>query len=85
MDYTTNKDYNNLLNKLPADTELHPMDPDFIDAEYLTDKYNYILFDLYIFLYTQIFDLQTLGDISVQNTVCPRPLVFGLKKHDPVR
>ena len=39
MDYTTNKDYNNLLNKLPADTELHPMDPDFIDAEYLTDKY----------------------------------------------
>lgn len=45
MDYTTNKDYNNLLNKLPADTELHPMDPDFIDAEYLTDKYNYILFE----------------------------------------
>ena len=45
MDYTTNKDYNNLLNKLLADTELHPMDPDFIDAEYLTDKYNYILFE----------------------------------------
>ena len=45
MDYTTNKDYNNLLNKLPADTELHPMDPDFIDAEYLTDKYNYILLE----------------------------------------
>ena len=44
MDYTTNKNYNTLLNKLPADTELHPMDPDFIDPEYLTDKYNYILF-----------------------------------------
>ena len=44
MNYTTNKNYNNLLNKLPADTELHPMDPDFIDPEYLSDDYNYILF-----------------------------------------
>lgn len=44
MNYTTNKNYNNLLNKLPADTELHPMDPDFIDPEYLNPNYNYILF-----------------------------------------
>tara|TARA_R100000742_G_C4189836_1_gene22278 strand:+ start:66 stop:305 length:240 start_codon:yes stop_codon:yes gene_type:complete len=44
MNYTTNKNYNNLLNKLPKDTELHPMDPDFIDLEYLTPDYNYILF-----------------------------------------
>ena len=44
MDYTTNKNYNNLLNLLPPDTELHPMDPDFIDLEYLTPDYNYILF-----------------------------------------
>ena len=44
MNYTTNKNYNTLLNKLPADTELHPMDPDFIDPEYLNSNYNYILF-----------------------------------------
>jgi len=44
MNYTTNKNYNTLLNKLPVDTELHPMDPDFIDLEYLTPDYNYILF-----------------------------------------
>ena len=44
MNYTTNKNYNNLLNKLPADTELHPMDPDFIEPEYLNPNYNYILF-----------------------------------------
>ena len=44
MNYTTNKNYNTLLNKLPADTELHPMDPDFIDPEYLNNDYNYILF-----------------------------------------
>ena len=44
MDYTTNKNYNTLLNLLPTDTELHPMDPDFIDPEYLSDDYNYILF-----------------------------------------
>ena len=44
MNYTTNKNYNNLLNKLPADTELHPMDPDFIAPEYLNPNYNYILF-----------------------------------------
>ena len=45
MDYTTNKNYNNLLNKLPEDTELHPLDKDFIDAEYLNNNYNYILFE----------------------------------------
>jgi len=45
MNYTTNKNYNTLLNKLPIDTELHPMDPDFIDSEYLSDNYNYILFE----------------------------------------
>ena len=44
MNYTTNKNYNNLLNLLPTDTELHPMDPDFIDPEYLNSNYNYILF-----------------------------------------
>ena len=44
MNYTTNKNYNTLLNKLPIDTELHPMDPDFIDPEYLNNDYNYILF-----------------------------------------
>jgi len=44
MNYTTDKDYNNLLNKLPEDTELHPMDKDFIDPEYLDSNYNYILF-----------------------------------------
>ena len=44
MNYTTNKNYNNLLNKLPADTELHTMYPDFIDPEYLNPNYNYILF-----------------------------------------
>ncbi len=45
MDYTTNKNYNNLLNKLPEDTELHPLDKDFIDKEYLNNNYNYILFE----------------------------------------
>jgi len=45
MNYTTNKNYNNLLNKLPTDTELHPLDPDFIDPEYLNSNYNYILFE----------------------------------------
>ena len=45
MNYTTNKKYNTLLNKLPKDSELHPMDPDFIDPEYLSDNYNYILFE----------------------------------------
>jgi len=45
MNYTTNKEYNNLLNKLPKDTELHPMDKDFIDEEYLSPNYNYILFE----------------------------------------
>jgi hypothetical protein len=45
MNYTTNRNYNNLLNKLPKDTELHPMDKDFIDKEYLNNNYNYILFE----------------------------------------
>ena len=45
MNYTTNRNYNNLLNKLPKDTELHPMDKDFIDEEYLNNNYNYILFE----------------------------------------
>ena len=45
MNYTTNRNYNNLLNKLPEDTELHPMDKDFIDEEYLNNNYNYILFE----------------------------------------
>ena len=44
MNYTTDLKYNQMLNKLPKDTELHPMDPDFIDLEYLTPDYNYILF-----------------------------------------
>ena len=41
MDYSTNKQYNNLLNKLPEDTELHPLNKDFIDKEYL-NTYLYI-------------------------------------------
>tara|TARA_X000001388_G_C2156663_1_gene94561 strand:+ start:158 stop:397 length:240 start_codon:yes stop_codon:yes gene_type:complete len=45
MDYSTNKQYNNLLNKLPEDTELHPLNKDFIDKEYLNNNYNYILFE----------------------------------------
>ena len=45
MDYSTNKQYNNLLNKLPKDTELHPLNKDFIDKEYLNNNYNYILFE----------------------------------------
>ena len=44
MNYTTNLKYNQMLNKLPKDTELHPLDPDFIDSEYLNNDYNYILF-----------------------------------------
>ena len=44
MNYTTDLKYNQMLNKLPIDTELHPMDPDFIDPEYLNNDYNYILF-----------------------------------------
>jgi len=44
MNYTTDLKYNNLLNKLPKDTELHPMDKDFIDEEYLDNSYQYILF-----------------------------------------
>tara|TARA_R100001443_G_scaffold31318_2_gene45322 strand:- start:758 stop:997 length:240 start_codon:yes stop_codon:yes gene_type:complete len=45
MNYSTNKQYNNLLNKLPKDTELHPLNKDFIDKEYLNNNYNYILFE----------------------------------------
>tara|TARA_R100001082_G_scaffold98435_1_gene66716 strand:- start:326 stop:565 length:240 start_codon:yes stop_codon:yes gene_type:complete len=45
MNYSTNKQYNNLLNKLPEDTELHPLNKDFIDEEYLNNNYNYILFE----------------------------------------
>ena len=45
MNYSTNKQYNNLLNKLPRDTELHPLNKDFIDKEYLNNNYNYILFE----------------------------------------
>ena len=45
MNYTTDKNYNHLLNKLPEDTELHPLDKDFIDKEYLNNNYNYILFE----------------------------------------
>ena len=45
MNYTTNKKYNNLLNKLPNNSELHPLNKDFIDKEYLNNNYNYILFE----------------------------------------
>jgi hypothetical protein len=45
MNYTTDKNYNNLLNKLPNNSELHPLDKDFIDKEYLNNNYNYILFE----------------------------------------
>jgi hypothetical protein len=45
MNYSTNKQYNNLLNKLPKDTELHPLNKNFIDKEYLNNNYNYILFE----------------------------------------
>ena len=45
MNYSTNKQYTNLLNKLPKDTELHPLNKDFIDKEYLNNNYNYILFE----------------------------------------
>ena len=45
MNYSTNKQYNNLLNKLPKDTELHPLNKDFIDKEYLNNNDNYILFE----------------------------------------
>ena len=45
MNYSTDKNYNNLLNKLPEDTELHPLNKDFIDKEYLNNNYNYILFE----------------------------------------
>ena len=45
MNYSTNKKYNSLLNKLPEDTELHPLNKDFIDKEYLNNNYNYILFE----------------------------------------
>ena len=45
MNYTTDLKYNQMLNKLPKDSELHPMDKDFIDPEYLNNDYNYILFE----------------------------------------
>tara|TARA_R100000234_G_C4879506_1_gene126715 strand:- start:166 stop:405 length:240 start_codon:yes stop_codon:yes gene_type:complete len=45
MNYSTNKKYNNLLNKLPNNSELHPLNKDFIDKEYLNNNYNYILFE----------------------------------------
>lgn len=45
MNYSTNKQYNNLLNKLPKHSELHPLNKDFIDKEYLNNNYNYILFE----------------------------------------
>ena len=45
MNYSTNKKYNSLLNKLPKNSELHPLNKDFIDKEYLNNNYNYILFE----------------------------------------
>ena len=66
MNYTTNKNYNNLLNKLPKDTELHPMDPDFIDLEYLTPDYNYILFS---YTTDMIPTIQSLKDNKIEYTI----------------